>query len=362
MSVDDDGDQDRRLSSSTIDLAIRIGFLGLLGYLALRIITPFVTIALWSAVLAVALHPLFKRLTQYFRPRLSAALVTLLCLLIVIGPVTWLGLGMVSGIGFLATELNTAQPAIPLPPESVKTWPLVGDRLHQLWSLAATNTKGALAEVAPLLKPVGGKLLDLAQSAFLGLLQLLVSIVIAGFLFPFGPQLANALSVIFGRALGLRGKELVQLAGSTVRNISRGVIGISLLQSLLAGAGFLAAGVPASSVFAFVTLMLGILQIGPAILFIPIVIWSWVTMEPTLALIFTAYMVPVGLIDNVLRPVLMARGLATPMPVIMVGVIGGMIAYGIVGLFFGPVVLSVAWAVLAGWMHGGDAAEGTSSQ
>src|SRR5262249_61922476 len=97
MSVDDDASQDRRLSSSTIDLAIRIGFLGLLGYLALRIITPFVTIALWSAVLAVALHPLFKWLTQYFRPRLSAALVTLLCLLIVIGPVAWLWLCMGCG-------------------------------------------------------------------------------------------------------------------------------------------------------------------------------------------------------------------------------------------------------------------------
>jgi len=361
MSLDNDADQDRRLSGSTIDLAIRIGFLGLLGYLSLRVITPFVTIALWSAVLAVALHPLFKWLTQYLRPHLSAALVTLLCLMVVLGPVTWLGLGMVSGIGFLVTELNTAQPAIPLPPESVKAWPLVGARLHQVWSLAATNIKVALAEVAPLLKPVGGKLLDLAQSGFLGLLQLLVSIVITGFVFPFGPQMVDALGTIFGRALGLRGKELVELAGATVRNISRGVIGISLLQSLLAGVGFLAAGVPASSVFAFVTLMLGILQIGPAVLLIPIVIWSWVTMEPTHALIFTAYMVPVGLIDNVLRPILMARGLATPMPVIMVGVIGGMIAYGIVGLFFGPVVLSVAWAVLVAWMHGGDAAEKTSS-
>jgi len=361
MSRDDDAAQDRRLSSSTIDLAIRIGFLGLLGYLSLRVITPFVTIALWSAVLAVAVYPLFKWLTQYLRPHLSSALVTLLCLMIVVGPVTWLGLGMVSGIGFLVTELNAPQPAIPSPPESVKAWPLVGARLYELWSLAASNIKVALAEVAPLLKPVGGKLLDLAQSAFLGLLQLLVSIVIAGFLLPFGPQMVDALSVIFGRAFGLRGKELVQLAGSTVRNISRGVIGISLLQSLLAGAGFIAAGVPAASVFAFVTLMLGILQIGPAILFIPVVIWSWMTMEPTHALIFTAYMAPVGLIDNVLRPILMARGLATPMPVIMVGVIGGMIAYGIVGLFFGPVVLAVAWAVLVAWMHRGDAMDEISS-
>ena len=101
--------------------------------------------------------------------------------------------------------------------------------------------------------------------------------------------------------LSQRGKELVQLAGATIRNVSRGVIGIALLQAVLGGAGFLAAGIPAASVLAFVALLLGILQIGPAILFVPIVVWSWTVMETMHALIFTAYMVPVGLIDNVLN-------------------------------------------------------------
>ena len=202
-----------------------------------------------------------------------------------------------------------------------------------------------------MLKPVGVKLLDIAQGALVGLLELLVAIVIAGFLFARGPQIADALSVVVGRMLSLRGKELVQLAGATIRSVSRGVIGIALLQAFLGGAGFLAAGVPAAGVLAFVALLLGILQIGPSILFVPVVIWSWMAMEPMHALLFTAYMVPVGLIDNVLRPLLMARGLTTPMPVIMVGVIGGMIAYGILGLFFGPVVLSVAWTVLVAWMQ-----------
>jgi predicted PurR-regulated permease PerM len=163
--------------------------------------------------------------------------------------------------------------------------------------------------------------------------------------------MVDALSSILNRALNLRGKDLVELVGATVHNVSRGVVGIALLQAFLAGAGFVIAGVPGASVLAFVALLLGVLQIGPAILFIPIIVWSWMTMETKGALMFTAYMVPVGLIDNVLRPFLMARGLMTPMPVIMVGVLGGMIAYGIVGLFFGPVILSVAWAVLAAWME-----------
>jgi len=355
------GDQDparTTLSATTIDLAIRLGFIGLLGYFSFHVIAPFLRIGLWSAVLAVALYPLFDWLAGRLTPRLAAALVALLCLIIVVGPVTWLGFGMIGGVRSLLTLLEAGQPAIPLPSESVKGWPLVGERLHQMWSLAATNIKVALTEVAPMLKPVGGKLLDIAQGVFLGLLELLVSIVVAGCLFTRGPQLVDALSAFLGRVLSHRGKELVQLAGATIRNVSRGVVGIALLQALLAGAGFLAAGIPAAGVLTFVALVLGIVQIGPGILFIPIVVWSWTAMETTHALIFTAYMIPIGLIDNVLKPFLMARGLVTPMPVIMVGVIGGTIAYGIVGLFFGPIVLSVAWAVMVAWVRGGDSIAG----
>lgn len=349
------GDQDpsrTKLSATTIDLAIRLGFIGLLGYWAFRVIAPFVTIGLWSAILAVALYPLFDWLAQRLNPRLAAGIVTLLCLLIVVGPVTWLGFGMIEGTRFLVAGLDTGQLAIPLPPASVKSWPVIGTRLHELWSLAASNMMVALAEVAPMLKPIGSKLLDIAQSALFSLLELLVAIVVAGFLFTRGPQLVDVMSAFLGRVLSHRGKELVQLAGATIRNVSRGVVGISILQALLAGAGFLAAGIPAAGVLAFVAFLLGIVQIGPALLFVPVVVWSWATMETAHAVIFTAYMIPVGLVDNVLKPLLMGRGLTTPMPVIMVGVIGGTIAFGIIGLFFGPIVLSVAWAVLVAWVHG----------
>jgi predicted PurR-regulated permease PerM len=111
------------------------------------------------------------------------------------------------------------------------------------------------------------------------------------------------------------------------------------------------AGIPAAGFLGCVVLILGIIQIGPAILLIPIVIWSWTAMATTNALLFTVYMIPVGLLDNVLRPVVMARGLTTPMPVILIGVIGGTIAYGISGLFLGPIVLSVAWALIAAWVQ-----------
>jgi predicted PurR-regulated permease PerM len=349
-----DGRQGRAWTLPSLDLAIRFGFIVVLGYWSFRVIAPFLTIGLWSAILTVATYPLFEKLARRFGPRLAAVLVTLLGLLVVVGPVTWLGFGMTNGIGSLLTKLEAGQLALPLPSEAVKDWPLFGPRLHQLWTLAATNLTAALSEIAPLLKTVGSTLVGMSQNALFGLMELIASIVIAGFLFTRGPQLVDVLATFLGRVLSQSGKELVALVGTTIRNVARGVIGISLLQAFLGGLGFLAAGIPAAGVLAFLALLLGIVQIGPAIVFLPVIVWSWTAMDTAHAVAFTAYMVLVGLMDNVLKPLLISRGLSTPVPVIIVGVIGGTIAYGIVGLFFGPIVLSVAWVVVMAWLQMGE--------
>jgi predicted PurR-regulated permease PerM len=345
--------------SSTIDIAIRISLLAVVGYLSLKVIGPFVTIGLWSAILTVALYPLFDWLARQFgNRRLAAAVVTLMCLMIVVGPITWLGFALIGGVEYLVGALDAGLLSIPLPPESVKGWPLIGDRMHQLWSLAASNTKALLLQVLPNLKPFSGTLLEIAQSTVLGLLGFVAAIAIAGFLYIPGPRLLDSIRVLLRRIIvSHRSEEMVQLAGRTIRNVSHGVVGIALVQSFLAGLGFLAAGIPAAGFLTFLVLLLGIVQVGPTILLIPIVIWSWAAMETTSALMFTAYMVPVNLVDNVLRPIVMARGLTTPMPVILIGVIGGLIAFGLAGLFVGPIVLAVAWALVVAWVQEGNAVE-----
>ena len=339
------------LRSLTIDVAIRIGLLALLAYWSLKVIGPFVTILLWSGILAVALYPVFNWLARLIGSKtLAAAMITVLSLMIVLGPVTWLGFAMIGGIELLVKGIDTGQLAMPMPPDAVKSWPLIGEKIFQLWSQAATNTEALLLQAAPYLKDIGGKLLSLSQGVALGLLEFVGSIVIAGFLYSPGPRILDFMRILLRRILGLESEEMLQLIGSTIRNVARGVVGIALLQALLAGIGFIVAGIPAAGLFTFLALLLGIIQIGPSILIIPIVIWSWTQMEPSSALMFTAYMVPVSLADNILRPVIMARGLSTPMPVILVGVMGGMIAYGISGLFVGPIVLAVLWALIQEWM------------
>ena len=351
-------------TGSTVDVAIRIGLLALLGYWSLKVIGPFLAIALWSAIITVALYPLFNWLAARLgdRRRLAAIVITWVCLMIVVGPLTWLGFGLISGIELAVRALDSQSVVIPPPAELVRSWPLIGERVHQVWTLAATDMKAILLDLAPTLKPLGGKLLGFAGSAGLGLLELVAAIIIAGFLYSPGPRLATLLETSLRRIFGRRSGEMLHLAGSTIRNVSRGVVGVALAQSLLAGVGFVMAGIPAAGLLSLLALVLGIVQIGPAIVLIPIIVWSWTIMPTASALLFTAYMIPVGLFDNIVRPVVMARGLTTPMPIILVGVIGGTIAYGMSGLFLGPIVLSVAWALMVAWVQDpGDEAPSMNS-
>jgi predicted PurR-regulated permease PerM len=346
------------LNATIIGLAIRLAFLGVILYLALSIIRPFLETVVWSVVLAVALYPVFELLARWLggRRRLAAALITILLLLIIIGPVTWLALDLVDVPRMIYARLDSGGLSVPPPVETIKNWPLIGEPVFQFWELASTNLSAALVKVAPHLKPLGSTLLGAAGSVGTAILQFFASVIIAGFLLSPGPMLVDAVAMFLHRRVSQRGSEFMQLAGATIRNVSQGVIGVSLLQALLAGLGLMVAGVPGASLIAIGVLVLGIIQIGPTVIIIPVIIWTWMTMETWTALIFTAYMVPVNLMDNVLRPVIFARGLKTPMLVIIVGVIGGTLSNGIIGLFVGPIVLAVAWDLLVAFVKDKDTA------
>ncbi len=336
-----------------VDWAIKIGCLALLVYWSLLLIQPFLTIIVWSIILSVALYPIFRWVVSRLRLHraVAAALITILSLAIVLGPATWLGVSLIASIGFIVDQLNTGALSIPPPPESIKTWPLIGDGVFDFWDLASTNMRAAFAELSPQLKPLGSSLLSVAGSAGINTLQFLAAVAISGFLFVPGPALVDFFKTVSDRIATKRGAEFVDLAGATIRNLARGVIGISLLQALLAGLGLIVAGVPGAGLFSFLALVLGIVQIGASIVIVPLIIWSWLTMPTHAALLFTVYMVPVSFLDNILRPIVLAHGLKTPMLVILMGVIGGLLVHGLIGLFVGPIVLAIAWELVQAWMR-----------
>jgi predicted PurR-regulated permease PerM len=342
-----------QLTETYAELAIRLGLLGLLLYLSIVLIRPFVSIIIWSAVLTIALYPVFTWITDRLggRKRLAAAIVTVLGLLVVIGPATWLVLSVIDTVRVLVDRLDTPGLTFPQPWDPIRGWPLVGEQLFQFWDLAATNAKAAIAKVTPYLKPLGNVLLGIAAGAGVGTLKFLAAVIIAGFLFVPGPMLARATQSMVERVAPNNGEQFVTLAGATIRTVAQGVIGIAALQALLAGLGLMAAGVPGASLLTTGVLILGIIQIGPTIILLPLIVWSWFTMDTAPAVIFSVYMACVSALDNVLKPLIMRRGLKTPMVVILIGLLGGTISYGITGLFLGPIVLAVIWELAVAWIE-----------
>ena len=239
---------------------------------------------------------------------------------------------------------------MPPPPAGLADWPLIGEKAQAAWSLAATNLEGAVQKFGPSLLPFGTAILGKFASMGVDLLVLAVSVVIAGFLYVPGPRLADGARTFAERIVARRGAAFVDLAGATIRNVSRGVIGVAVIQALLAGIVLSIAGIPAAGLLAFVILVLCIVQIGPALVVLPLLIWAWLTMPTTSALVLTLVLVPITLLDNVLKPMLMSRGLTTPTLIILIGVIGGTITHGLIGLFLGPVVLAVLYDLVVAWV------------
>lgn len=344
----------RRLNATFVEVALHLALVGFLLYWTFILIRPFIPIGVWAVVLTVALYPVFEWLKARLggRSRLAAATITILGLVIVLGPATWLGIGLIDGSKTIIQRIEHGELTIPPPSPVVKSWAVIGPSLYDFWTLASNNLRSALEPVLPQLKPAGEVLLGAASSAGAGTLKFIVSVIAMGFLFSLGPRVVAALKTAAQRIDPLRGEQFVELSGATIRAVSRGVIGVSLMQAVIAGLSMALAGVPFTSVLTLAILVLGIVQIGPLIVVAPLAVWGWMTLPPLTAAAFTVSMAAVYAVEAVLKPFALAHGLTTPALVIFVGVIGGIIAHGFAGLFAGPIVLAVAWEMANAWIYG----------
>jgi len=353
-----------RSGDEVIQIAIRLGLLAFLIYWSYILLRPFVPILVWASVLAVALYPAYDWLSVHLghRPRIAAVTITVVMLAVFLGPAAWLGIGLVEGLRSMSDYLSSGEVRIPAPPVRVENWPFIGQPLYEFWTQASLNLEAAFRQIAPYLKPLTGVILAFAGSAGTGTLKFLVSVAIAGFLLPSGPRIVAAIRKMLVRIVPDGKTDFLALAVATIRTVTQGVIGVAVVQSLLAGAGMKMVGVPHAGVLAFAVLVLGIVQVGSAPILLPVIIWVWMVKEAGTAVLITIFLILVGLSDNVLKPLLMGRGLSTPVIVIFVGVLGGTLAHGIVGLFVGPIILAVAWELLMAWSRnepdsGGGAGE-----
>ncbi len=342
----------------TVEVAIRIGLVFLLAAWCFLIVEPFIIPILWGMIIAIASYPIYRWMQVKLggRGRLAAAVFTLLALALLITPTVMLMDTVADTTQTLSQDLQDGSLTIPPPPASVREWPIIGEELSAFWSGASENLGATLTSIAPQLKEAAGWLLSTAAGAGVGVLQFVISIIIAGVILANAISFGGFLKTLARRLMGSRGDEFAMLASKTVRSVAQGVLGVALIQSLLAGVGLLAAGVPGAGLWALLVLLLAIVQLPPILILAPIILYVFSASSTTVAVVFMIWSILVSASDAFLKPLLLGRGVEVPMLIILVGAIGGMIYSGIIGLFVGAVVLALGYELFKAWLNEGQQA------
>lgn len=349
-----------------VEAAIRIGLVFLLAAWCYLIVAPFVIPILWGLIIAVACHPMYRWIAEKLagRRRLAAILFTLLALAVLITPTAMLVDTLAGSARMLSAEFHGDTLRIPPPPASIAKWPVIGEQLSSFWSGASENLEGTLRTVAPYLKDAGGWLISTAAGAGAGLLQFIIAIVIAGVFLAQDVEVGSFMKSLATRLTGDRGEEFAALTTKTVRSVAQGVLGVAVIQTLLAAVGLLAVGVPGAGLWALLILLVAIVQLPTLIILGPVMVYVFYTSSTTVAVLFTIWSLLAGSSDTILRPLLLGRGVEVPMLIILIGSIGGMIHSGIIGLFVGAVVLALSYQLFKAWLAEGSSTgeRGTPSQ
>jgi predicted PurR-regulated permease PerM len=342
-------------SRQIVHIAIQLLALALLLSFCYNVISPFVNPILWGAIFGIALYPVHQKLKGWLggRGTLASVILTIVVLLIFIVPGIIFTIRTASEAKDVLTAYRAGQIKINPPGESVKTWPLIGNKTYALWQQASQDLDKLVEQNPDKVKAVSSKMVDMIKSTGKGLLLLTLAIIISGVLLCYATQVAEFTRRLFNRLLNSTKVDMANLAAVTIRNVVKGVLGVAVIQSALAGAGMAVAGVPYTGIWTLLALVLAIVQIGITPVSIGVIIYIWSSgASTTTAILLTIWMVLVGVLDNVLKPLIMGKGAPVPMLVIFLGAIGGFIYSGFIGLFTGAVILSVGYRLFDIWLKG----------
>jgi predicted PurR-regulated permease PerM len=332
---------------------IQIGALLVLLVWCFNIVRPFFTMVVWAVIIAVAIYPVHVPLTARLgdREKMSAVLLVLAGLAIILVPTWILGESTIVGLKTLAGDLKEGTLRVPPPNEDVADWPLIGEQVHAIWAEAASNIEATLAQYKEQLHALGQRVVGFVTGTMLGIFQFVFSTIIAGVLLMQAKGGYNVTRNIAASLTGAQeGERFTDMSILTVRSVVKGVLGVAVIQALLSAVGLAMIGVPAAGLWAGAVLVLAIIQLPPLLVMGPIAFWVFSVADPVPATIFLVYALIVSGSDAFLKPMLLGRGVATPMLVILIGAIGGAMASGIVGLFIGAVVLALGYELLIAWM------------
>jgi predicted PurR-regulated permease PerM len=353
MSNVDSASVDQKFLANSMASFLQIAGVVLLIFTCYRIIAPFLPVVVWGVIIAVAVYPSHVSLTAKLggNSKLSATIIALIGIGIIVIPTWLLADSTIGALKHAGETFQSGTMTIPPPDASVAEWPVVGERVFDVWSKAAVNLEATVNEFTPQIKAAGERAFTFAGHTVVTVFLFVFSIIIASVLINVAEEGRNITrSIISGLVGAERGEAITDMTVQTIRSVVKGVLGVAFIQAVVAGLGMAVAGIPAAGLLAGVVLVLAIVQLPPLIVLGPIAFWYFSVADATAATIFLVFAIIVSVSDAFLKPMLLGRGVEVPMLVILLGAIGGAVSMGIVGLFIGSVVLALGYEILTAWM------------
>lgn len=327
-----------------------IVFLVLVGIGCTAVLRPFVTAILWAAILCYATWPLYRGLERLLwnRKNLAAGLMTALIALVLVLPFVVVGITFADNVARLAQQLRSysSQPVPPIP-QWVENFPVFGDRLQAYWQDLRENTDLAAHTLAKWYDKMTPALLRWSISLGQGILQLVLSMLIAFFFYRDGVAVVSRLDKGIARIAGDYAHHLLETVGATVKSVVYGLLVTAVAQGIMAGIGFSIAGVPAAYLWALLTFLLSLFPIGPPLVWVPVTIWLFLKAGTGWGVFMCLWgLIGISGIDNVVRPMVISRHGTLPFALTLLGVMGGLIAFGFIGIFLGPTLLAAGYSIV----------------
>jgi len=348
-------DLEKRLSARLLDVFIRTGLVLAMTMLCYKIFAPFLPLMLWALILAVTMYPIQQQIARKLGKRqgLAATVLVVVGILLIVAPTSVLLSSLGDSTFALINNIKHNTLQIPEPSPDVANWPIVGKKVHSYWFQVHTDLPAVIQGMQPKIGELAKHSLEIVTGTGSKILQFLFSFIIAGVIMAYGEPGARAAQAIFERIIGTdRGKGFANLSTATIRTVAAGVIGIACIQALFIGLALIIIGIPWAGVLAMITLVLGIAQLPAFLVTLPVIGYIWYSGDHSTAAAigYTVLLVVSGNVDNVLKPFMLGRGVDAPMPVILLGALGGMATTGILGMFVGATLLALGYQIFMWWV------------
>jgi predicted PurR-regulated permease PerM len=349
----------------SIDIYLRILLVTGLLVWCILIARPFLVIIVWAIIIAVSIYPVYKKLLKWYKGKRGLAVSTFLVIILVavIIPSLRLGRTILRHTKEIQTFLADPEAQFPRPNEKVKEWPVVGNDIYSYWTGAYSNLESFINEHNEEVQKVLGWLLKGLGTVLTDVFISMISLVLAGFLLYTSESMFNGLNRFTTRLIGEgMGRHYVLVARDTIRSVVEGVILVAIIQAVLAYFGFLVMGIKGAALFAVLILILAIMQMPIMLITVPVAIYAFAIASGPAAILFAVYMLFLGVIDNILKPIFLGRGVDVPLLIIFIGSLGGLVLHGILGLFLGAVVLAIGYQTYMLWIDNNENVKARAQQ